>query len=338
MKRKRILYIGNALTHKNVTVTTIDTLSASLRDEGYDVQVVSRIKNKIGRLWDMLRAVILYKKQVDMVLIDTYSTTNYWYAVWVAKLCRFYSISYIPILHGGNLPERIKKSTSSARKLFGKAYLNIAPSTYLLNAFQKQGFNNIRHIPNTIDLTQYPFIERTTIKPNLLWVRSFASIYNPLMALQVLQELQKKYPEATLTMVGPKKDDSFDSCIAFAKAHTLPVTFTGKLSKMEWVALGKEHDVFINTTDFDNTPISVIEGMALGLPVVSTNVGGIPFLIDDTVDGLLTPTKEVIPFANRIADLLETPSLVNKLSKNGREKAESFDWDQVKILWKDVLD
>lgn len=338
MKRKKILYIGNALTHKNVTVTTINTLSASLRNEGYDVQVISRVENKIGRLWDMLRAVILHKKKVDIVLIDTYSTTSYWYAVWVAKLCRFYDIPYIPILHGGNLPERIKNSSSSARKLFGNAFINIAPSPYLLEAFQKEGYSNIRHIPNTIDLANYPFQRRETCTPKLLWVRSFASIYNPLMALQVLQELLIKYPEATLTMVGPKKDESFDECTAFAKAHDLPVTFTGKLSKTAWVALAKEHDIFINTTDFDNTPISVIEAMALGLPVVSTDVGGIPFLIEDTTDGLLTPAKEVSKFTERVSSLLEKGSLVHKLSKNGRKKAENFDWKQVKTLWKAVLD
>ena len=287
---------------------------------------------------DMIKTVFFYHRQAKTVLIDSYSTSNFWYAIIIGHCCRFLKLTYIPILRGGNLPYRLKKNPKICQQFFGNATYNIVPSPYLLHHFKQEGYSNLTYIPNTIETSKYPFIERTTIKPNLLWVRSFASIYNPLMALEVLQELQKKYPDASLTMVGPKKDDSFDECIAFAKAHTLPVTFTGKLSKMEWVALGKEHDVFINTTDFDNTPISVIEGMALGLPVVSTNVGGIPFLIDDTVDGLLTPTKEVIPFANRIADLLETPSLVNKLSKNGREKAESFDWDQVKILWKDVLD
>ncbi|WP_299213131.1 glycosyltransferase family 4 protein [uncultured Dokdonia sp.] len=337
MKRKKILYIGNALTHKNVTVTTIDTLSASLRNEGYDVQVVSRIQNKIGRLWDMLRAVIQYKKQVDIVLIDTYSTTNYWYAVWVAKLCRFYQIPYIPILHGGNLPERIKKSASSARKLFGRAYINVAPSSYLLEAFQKEGYSNIRHIPNTIDLTKYPFQLRKKCAPKVLWVRSFATIYNPMMALQVLKELQKTYPEATLTMVGPKKDESFDRCYAFAKANNLSVIFTGKLSKEAWISLAPAHDLFINTTNFDNTPVSIIEAMALGLPIVSTNVGGIPFLIEDQQNGLLSPAEDVVAFVDKMIQLIENEETASRISQQARESARGFDWEKVKISWNDVL-
>ena len=65
------------------------------------------------------------------------------------------------------------------------------------------------------------------------------------------------------------------------------MNFTGKLSKQEWRDLSKDYNVFINTTNFDNTPVSVIEAMALGIPVVSTNVGGLPFLITDKVDGVL---------------------------------------------------
>jgi glycosyltransferase involved in cell wall biosynthesis len=139
-------------------------------------------------------------------------------------------------------------------------------------------------------------------------------------------------------MVGPRKDDSFDDCVAYAKAKNLNIDFTGKLSKTAWIALGESHDIFISTTDFDNTPISVIEAMALGLPVISTDVGGMPFLIENNVDGLLTPAKDVIQFAKRVVSLIEDPSLVQKVSKNGRTKAESFDWNQVKTLWKDVLD
>lgn len=337
MKRKKILYIGNALTHKNVTVTTIETLSTSLREEGYDVIVVSRIKNKIGRFLDMISVIMKHRKHIDIVLIDTYSTTNYWYAVYVAKLCRFYKIPYIPILHGGNLPERIRRSVSSARKLFQNAYVNVAPSHYLMEAFQKEGYTNIRHIPNTIDLFKYPFKHREKCTPTLLWVRSFATIYNPMMALQVLKELQKTYADATLTMVGPKKDESFDRCSAFAKAHNLPVKFTGKLSKEEWISLAASHDIFINTTNFDNTPVSVIEAMALGLPVISTNVGGIPFLIDHYKNGILSEPENIASFTKNITQLIENKEIANEISLQARAHSKSFDWELVKISWNDAL-
>lgn len=337
MKRKNLLYIGNALSHKGNTVSTIDTLGSLLKEEGYHVSISSRLHNKALRLLDMLWSVITHRNKIDTVLIDTYSTSNYWYAVYVAKLCRFLRIPYVPILHGGNLPYRIKNSQKSAQKLFTHAKINIAPSRYLLKAFNEEGYSNSTHIPNSIEIDNYTFKVREKCKPTLLWVRSFAHIYNPIMAIEVLQELRKKYPEATLTMIGPQKDDSYDKCTAFAKANNLPVTFTGKLSKAEWIALSTSCDIFINTTDFDNTPVSLIEAMALGLPVISTNVGGIPYLIDDQIDGLLSPPRDVEAFTKKVISLLETPDLVTVISKNARTKVEKFDWALVKTLWIDVL-
>lgn len=337
MKRKKILYIGNALSHKGATVTSVETLGVFLRNEGYTIIVSSSVKNKILRMLDMIKTVVFHRNETKTVLIDTYSTINYWYAIVIGRLCRFLKLEYIPILRGGNLPYRLKNNPKTSERLFGNAKHNIVPSQYLLQDFKDKGYRNLKYIPNTIETTKYPFVERAEIEPNLLWVRSFARLYNPIMAVKVLQELQKKYPKARLTMVGPKKDDSYDECVDYSKKHNLEVHFTGKLSKMEWIALGESHDIFINTTDFDNTPISVIEAMALGLPIVSTDVGGMPFLIENNVDGLLTKAKDVDMFTEKIMSLLETPILVNELSKNGRLKAEGFDWNQIKTLWNDVL-
>ncbi|WP_405250640.1 glycosyltransferase family 4 protein [Dokdonia sp. Asnod3-C12] len=337
MKRKKLLYVGNALSNKGKTATTIETLSLLLRQEGYDVEVTSTISNKSLRILDMMRALLRSRKSIDSVLIDTYSTSNFWYAVIIASLCRTFSIPYIPILHGGNLPHRLKNNAKICKQLFGSAQINVAPSGYLYNAFAKAGFSNLILIPNTIELAEYPFKERLVFKPNLLWVRSFAEIYNPLMAVQVLEKLHQRYPEATLTMVGPDKDGSQVPCEEYARKNSLPVHFTGRLSKEDWTSLAQDHDVFISTTNFDNTPVSVIEAMALGLPVVSTNVGGMPYLIHDTVDGLLSGPENVSAFSEKLSKLLENTDSTKEIVLNARQKVESFDWSVVKEQWHKVL-
>ena len=62
-------------------------------------------------------------------------------------------------------------------------------------------------IHNYIDIEKYPFQNRKDVAPNLFWVRSIHSIYNPEKAIKVLFELCKKYPHARLCLVGPHKDD-----------------------------------------------------------------------------------------------------------------------------------
>ena len=138
-------------------------------------------------------------------------------------------------------------------------------------------------------------------------------------------------------MVGPDKDGSLEMCKKYAAEKKLPVTFSGKLTKEDWIALAKEYDIFINTTHFDNTPVSVIEAMALGLPVVSTNVGGVPYLLDNKKEALLVPDDDSEAFVEAIVSLCNNSSLTRGLVQNARRKAEDFDWKNVKHLWDALL-
>ena len=338
MSKEKILYIGNKLgINSRGTATTLDVLSVQLEREGFTIYSASANRSKIFRLLDMLFAVFKYRNKVDLVLIDTYSTMNFQYAVAVANLCRLFRLPYIPILHGGNLPRRLQKSRSLAYKLFNGAKTNVAPSKYLMEEFATEGYHNLTYIPNTIEIEQYPFLARKEIGPKLLWVRSFAEIYNPMLALQVVEKLKEEFSNVSLCMIGPEKDGSLQKCKEYATEHQLPVIFTGMLSKEAWRQRSMDYDIFINTTNFDNTPVSVMEAMALGLPVISTKVGGIPYLIEDQKDGLLVPPDDRYPFVNAIRKLCTNNDLAISLSTNARKKVEGFDWQNVKQHWLTLL-
>lgn len=334
---KSILYIGNKLASKGRTATTIDTLSLLLQQEGITVYTASSYSNKLLRFLDMFFAVFRYSSKVSVVFIDTYSTQNFYFAVVVSKVCRLLKIPYIPILHGGNLPNRLETSAKLSEKLFKNAKVNISPSHYLLDAFKAKGYQNVKYIPNSIALQDYPFFLRKELQPRLLWVRSFAEIYNPILAIEVIKKLHKNGIEATLTMVGPEKDGTLAVCKQEAEKYNLPITFTGKMERLEWISLSKNFDIFINTTNFDNTPVSLIEAAALGLPIVSTQVGGIPYLLKDQETALLVPPNNAKAFAIAIESLLSNSSLAESLMKNGREKATTFNWELVKQEWLSLI-
>jgi glycosyltransferase involved in cell wall biosynthesis len=335
--KKSILYIGNKLSAKGATASTIDTLGILLQEEGYIVYSASSVKNKFFRLLDMLLSTLKYSRKVSVVIIDTYSTQNFYYAAVVAQLCRILKIPYIPILHGGNLPNRLAKSPELSKKLFGKAKTNVSPSMYLIDAFEAKGYHNISYIPNSIEIDNYSFFLRKEIALKLLWVRSFAEIYNPLLAIEVVKKLKEKGAEVSLTMVGPEKDGSLEACRREVEINKLPVTFTGKLEKQQWIALSTSHDVFINTSNFDNTPVSLLEAAALGLPIVTTNVGGIPYLFDNNKTALLVPPNNIEEFTRALNELLSNASLVTSLTKKARKKVEELDWKKVKGAWLALL-
>ena len=107
---KSILYIGNALSRHGKNPTAIETLGTLLEQNGFAVTYSSSKINKVFRLLDMILTTGRNLKKVDYVLIDTYSTQNFWYAVLISQICRFAKLKYLPILHGGYLPERIAKN------------------------------------------------------------------------------------------------------------------------------------------------------------------------------------------------------------------------------------
>ncbi|TPV33836.1 glycosyltransferase family 4 protein [Paucihalobacter ruber] len=334
---KRLLYIGNNVNNKRSNVSTIQTLSALLQQEGYTVYLSSSSNSKVLRMMGMLFNFFQRFKTVDVILIDTYSTLNFNYAFIMSQLARIFRVPYIPSLNGGNLPHRLKRSPLMSKMIFSNAAVNITPSIYLLEAFKSHGYHNITYIPNTIVLDKYHYQFKAISTIQLLWVRSFSSIYNPQMAVSVLHALQQQGNQASLTMVGPDADGSLKEVKQLAEQLGVTVNFTGKLPKPQWHALAKQHNVFINTTHFDNMPVSVIEAMALGLPVVSTGVGGMPYLVKDGVDGLLVPDGDVKAMVAGILKLKEDPELAQNISAAARVKAEGFDWNVVREKWIKVL-
>ncbi len=335
---KTILYIGNQLSKHGFSVTNIETLGLQLESLGFEVNYASDKKNKTGRLLHMLWSIWKHRHRVDSVLIDTYSKQSFYFALFSAWICRLAGIDYYPILHGGNLPERLNSNPHLSKSIFAYSKTNIAPSHYLKSAFDKSG-SRTTFIPNNISLNFYRFRERKAFKPALLWVRAFDSIYNPLMAILVLEKLLPLYEEATLCMVGPDKDGSMEKCQNLVREKHLEdkVTFTRQLPKKEWHELAVNYDIFINTTNVDNTPISVIEAMALGLPVVCTNVGGIPFLLEHGKDAFLVPAGDADKMTETIRNIVDNPPVGIALVKAARKKTESFDWEVVKKQWKDIL-
>jgi glycosyltransferase involved in cell wall biosynthesis len=334
---KRLLYIGNQLSKHGYNKTSIETLGVFLEVEGYEVMFTSDKKNQWYRMLNMVWVTLLKAKKVDYILIDTYSTSSFWYAVVCSQIARVFKVKYIPILRGGDLPNRLKNNPKLCLMVFATAYQNVAPSSYLKQEFENAGFTNVIHIPNSIEIDKYQFKSRAELTPKLLWVRAFASIYNPEMAVKVLQQLQEKHPSATLTMVGPDKDGSLQTTKAFAESIGVAVNFTGQLAKEDWWKLASEHDIFINTTHFDNSPISVMEAMALGLPVVSTNVGGIPYLLTDKENALLVNDNDHHAMNSAICSLIENQEKAKALASNARNFIEQMDWNIVKEEWKQVL-
>ncbi len=328
-----ILYLGNMLSRHGKSPALMELIVPRL-SKHINIKAYSDQKSQVGRLVQMMMAVVRYRSQCSLVMIDTFSTTAFWYCYILSMMCRLFNIPYLPVLHGGLFETRLKQTPRLSRQVFNHAAANISPSLFLKQIFEQNQYTVI-NIPNFISLEDYPFGNRTLFKPRLLWVRAFHEIYNPYMAIQAIKLLADQFPEASLTMVGSDKDGSMERSKQMARELGVEdrINFTGYLSKEEWIGLSAEHDFFINTSTADNMPVSVMEGMSLGLVVISTNVGGIPFLLRDRVDAYLVDSNDSKSMADRIKEVILQPQVGRQLTEAARHKSETFSWPIIQAQW-----
>jgi glycosyltransferase involved in cell wall biosynthesis len=173
-----------------------------------------------------------------------------------------------------------------------------------------------------------------------VWVRAFHETYDPSLAVRVLALVARDHPAATLTMLGrDKKDGSLEDAQKTAKELGVlsKVKFAGAVPNEEIPRHLDQHDVFLNTTRVDNTPVSVLEAMACGLLVVSTNVGGVPHLLTDATDALLVPPGDAEAMAAAVGRVLTEPELAARLSAAARARVLEMDWARVLPRWEALL-
>lgn len=337
--QKSMLLVGNHLSHSGQNCSVGEELALHMDKYGWHMILVSRKVNKFARLLDMLWIIISQQKAYAIAKVDVFSGSAFLWAFFCAWVLKLLGKPLILTLHGGNLPGYASRHPGRVKWLLEKADAVTAPSGYLQEAMQPYR-QDIQLIPNALDISRYPFIERTKIQPNLVWLRAFHRIYNPELAIRVVHALQDEFPDVHLIMVGPDKGDgSLQNCQALSAELGVAdrIEFIGKVAKPDVPAWLNKADIFINTTNYDNTPISVMEAMACGLCVVSTDVGGVPYLISQHSNGLLVKPDDVQDLAGSIRALLTEPVICSAISRNARSTVERFDWSRVMPLWMDLL-
>jgi glycosyltransferase involved in cell wall biosynthesis len=239
----------------------------------------------------------------------------------------------------GNLPKFAARREELVRSLLASAVAVTTPSTYLMEHMRPYR-NDIQVLPNGISIGNYPYKLRRPGDCRLIWLRAFHEVYNPEMAVQALALLTQDFPEIHLTMIGPDKGDgSLERTRQEAErlGVTDHLTLLGAVRKEDIPGKLADGDIFVNTARIDNTPVSVLEAMASGLCVVSTCVGGIPYLVQAEREALLVPADDAKGMAEAVRRIIIEPDLSKRLSCNARRKAEQLDWSIILPCWDKLL-
>jgi glycosyltransferase involved in cell wall biosynthesis len=332
--------VGNFVSRWDPYRGVCEDLAERLAGRGWAVVTASSRPAKLPRLLDMVGTAWRRRHDYDVAQVDVFSGPAFLWAEAVCWTLRRARKPYVLTLHGGTLPRFARRWPGRVRRLLRSAAIVTTPSRYMLEAMTPYRADFVL-LPNPLDLPAYPFRERAAPRPRLIWLRAFHETYNPAMAAQVVALLRPDFPDVTLTMIGPDKGDGSRERVARVAAElgvADRVTLGTGVPKGEVPAqLSGGGDIFLNTTNVDNTPVSVLEALACGLCVVSTNVGGIPYLLEDQVDALLVPPADPEAMAVAVRRLLTEPGLAARLSANARRKAEERDWGILVQKWDCLL-
>ena len=335
MSEKTILFIGNYFLSKNSNRNVWFEIPSKLEKLGWKTLTTSNKKLKPLRLLGMLYTIFANRRAYDLAMVDVFSGSAFIWAEMSAWLLNKINKPFLLNLRGGNLPEFANHYPHRVIHTLKSANVVTSPSAYLKESLQKFR-KDIQIIPNPIEIASYSYRPRKLHKPKLMWVRAFHEIYNPSLAPKVLDKLTKKWPNIHLSMVGPDKGDgSLQKFRNLSETLNMEnhISLIGGVPRYQVPTILNQGDIFINTTNFDNTPVSVIEAMACGLCIVSTNVGGIPYLLADEINALLVPPDDPQAMAEAIERIILNPDLAARLSLNARQKAERFDWSIVLPKW-----
>lgn len=335
-----VLLVGNFLSGSRPYRLACEELAVRLAGRGRPLLTTSARPGRLARLLDMVSSAWRWRKRYAAAQVDVFSGPAFLWARATCWALRRARRPYVLTLRGGDLPKFAERRPRAIRRFLGSAFAVTAPSGYLFEQMAAYR-SDLRLVPNALDTSAYAFRPRDSVRPRLVWLRAFHDTYNPALAVEALGRIRADFPEARLTMVGPDRGDgSLEKTRKAIERLGLGdrVRIAGGVRKSEVPRWLEGEDILLNTTNVDNTPTSVLEAMACGLCVVSTNVGGIPYLLANDEDALLVPPNDPEAMAAAVRRLLTEPGLAEKLSRNARAKVAGMDWSIVLPQWESLLD
>jgi L-malate glycosyltransferase len=270
-------------------------------------------------------------RRADVVHVFSASYFSFALSPWPAVcVARVLSKPVVFNYHSGEAPDHLRRS-ALARRTLREVDVNVVPSPFLQDVFAGFGIG-ARIIPNVIDLDRFRFRERPVLSPRLVSTRNFEPLYNVACTLRAFRHVQARYPRATLTLVGYGSQEAKLRALA-DDLKLRHVTFTGRLAPEEMPRAYADADVYVQTPDIDNMPISVLEAFASGTPVVSTGVGGVPAMLTDGVHGVLVPADDDEAVAGAVLRLLENPDAARRLALAARASCAAYTWTATRADW-----
>jgi glycosyltransferase involved in cell wall biosynthesis len=254
----------------------------------------------------------------------------YLFAAPALAVCALRGTPVVLNYRGGNAEVFLARHGARVRWLLERANAAlIVPSGFLEQVFARHGMP-AQVVPNIVDARTFSPRPRAACGRHLIVTRNLEDIYDIPTALRAFAVIRQRYPDARLTIAGSGPRRAALESLTRELGLQDAVRFSGRIDNERIADLYREAAVLLNPATVDNTPISLLEAMASGVPIVSTNVGGVPFLVAHGRHGLLVPARDPEAMAAAALRLLGDEALARRMRSEGLALAATFAWDHVR--------
>jgi len=255
-------------------------------------------------------------------------------AVWIARIR---GVPSVVNYRGGEAETFLLHSNGVVLKTLHGASALAVPSGFLQQVFARRGVPS-EIVPNIVDIER--FRPSGSAPPRgrarLVVARSLEPIYDIPTALRAFALVRDAMPDALLTVAGVGPELLALQALATQLHIADAVDFCGRLDRDQMAELYRSASVVINSSRVDNMPNSILEAMASGAPVVSTDVGGVPFILKNGVTGLLVAAGDHVAMAAAVRRVLGDPDLAERLRVAALAEVQQYTWPRVRQRWTDV--
>lgn len=351
--RLRIGLVGPIPPPNGGMAMQTEQLVRLLRQEGIDVTLlpvnppyrpawVGRIPGMraVLRLLPYLPGIWRLAARVDVIHLMANSGWSWQlFAAPVLWLSKLRGTPVVVNYRGGEARDYFQRSFRWVKPSLDKATAVAVPSGFLEEVFREFG-QSTRVVPNIIDTTLFkpasaacPESEPARQTFDLVITRNLEPIYGIDVAIRALAKVRQTRCPARLLIAGSGPQESELKQLARDLGVAEEIRFVGRLERSEIVDLYASADAMINPAHVDNMPNSVLEALACGLPVISTRVGGVPYILTHEETGLLVADDDVDALAAAIIRLSGDESLRQRLRENGLAQIDQYTWPSVRNQW-----
>lgn len=323
----RILLICNYKHGVGGISGQVEILQKNLHGEGHVVEIFSAKASMWKRLWLLPQ---LYRRAKDYELLHIHCCSGWGFlpAVLGVSVGKRLGKKVVLTYHGGGGERFFDKHPRLVRRYLKRTDTNIVLSGFLADVFEKHQLPYII-IPNIIELDDARFRVRLPIRPRFVCIRAHEELYNIPCILRAFQQVQRQMPEATLMLVGGGSLHE-ELKRQVERMGILNVLFTGRVDNSIIMQYLDQADIMLSSPKVDNMPVSLIEAMNAGLLVISSRVGGVPYMIEDGKKGLLFESDNDSELAEKMLWAIRHQDDARSMIASARESVKQYQWDNVK--------